>query len=218
MEQIFKHLEGKKHIIWDWNGTILDDVDVSIEAIAKVLEEKGIPVISKERYRKIFGFPISHYYKRLGLSDCEIEHKTVSMKFHENYDLAFDKCKLHDGFLDIYHETKSRGLKHSILSAAQQEWLLGKLEYFGIKEFFDHIYGLKDYTALSKVDRGRELLKVSGFSANESILIGDTDHDVEVGKEIGIDVVIYADGHQHPDKIKGFGVPVLNRTKLFQSI
>ncbi len=210
MEQTFKYLEGKKHIIWDWNGTILNDVDISIQAMAKVLEEKGFPAVSKERYREIFGFPISQYYHRLGLSSCEIEHKEISTQYHKNYDDLFDSCKLHIGFLDLYRETKNQGMKHSILSAAQQEWLVSKLDYFGIKSYFEHVFGLQSFTALSKVQRGKELLEVSGFNAKDTVLIGDTDHDVEVAKEIGVDVLIYADGHQHPDKFKEFGVPVLS--------
>ena len=55
------------HLIWDFNGTILQDMDLGIRCTNTMLTERGLPVIpSVEAYREIFGFPIDEYYRRLG--------------------------------------------------------------------------------------------------------------------------------------------------------
>jgi phosphoglycolate phosphatase len=83
---------------------------------------------------------------------------------------------------------------------------------FNIHHHFDHVYGLTDFLANSKLERGRQLMDASGIDRAHTVLIGDTDHDVEVAQELGIDVVIYADGHQATSSFSRFDVPVLRRT------
>ena len=55
-----------KHIIWDWNGTLLDDRWLCVEGINQALVKRDLPPISEDRYRKIFTFPVKEYYKKLG--------------------------------------------------------------------------------------------------------------------------------------------------------
>ena len=57
-----------KHIIWDWNGTLLDDLDVSMAALNEVLKSEQLPlVLDKEEYRQYFQFPVIKYYEKVGL-------------------------------------------------------------------------------------------------------------------------------------------------------
>ena len=55
-----------KHIIWDWNGTLLDDLDVSMDALNSILTKEQLPlVLDKDEYRKYFQFPVIEYYKKV---------------------------------------------------------------------------------------------------------------------------------------------------------
>ena len=55
------------HIIWDWNGTLLDDVGACVRAINQMLGSRGLPLLkSVAAYRAVFGFPIEDYYRRVG--------------------------------------------------------------------------------------------------------------------------------------------------------
>lgn len=51
---MFKNI---KHIIWDWNGTLFDDVDICVDNINWLLKKYNLPEITKEKYREIFTFP-----------------------------------------------------------------------------------------------------------------------------------------------------------------
>ena len=59
--------KGYTHIIWDWNGTLLDDVDWCVRSVNKMLEKR-----KKSRlkalcdYHNVFCFPIIEYYKNVG--------------------------------------------------------------------------------------------------------------------------------------------------------
>src|SRR5262245_43055202 len=63
MQQLFQRLGDIDHVIWDWNGTLLNDVTHAIDTINFLLEPRGLPLMSIERYREIFGFPIRRYYE-----------------------------------------------------------------------------------------------------------------------------------------------------------
>lgn len=211
MNQLLPFIEQKQHIIWDWNGTLLDDVETAVLAISKVLAGKSMPTLDRTAYRRIFGFPISSYYERIGLETSGDQMNLISDEFHKNYDQLFDLCKLHDGVLETLQDVKARGLCQSILSAAQQDWLMPQLTHFGIRSYFDHVFGLTDFLARSKLERGRQLIETSGMDRKATLMIGDTNHDIEVARDLGIDVVIYADGHQSLEHFSEYDVPVFLR-------
>ncbi|MCX6124880.1 MAG: HAD hydrolase-like protein [Proteobacteria bacterium] len=211
MQKIKPFLQGKKHIIWDWNGTLLDDLETAVNAMKKMLDGRGLPSLDVGKYRTIFGFPIKAYYEKLGLDTRDDQLTLLSHEFHQHYDSGFEVCRLHSGVESFLREAKSLQISQSILSAAQQDWLVKQLHHFGIRDYFDHVFGLTDFLAHGKLERGRQLIEITGIDRSETLLIGDTDHDVEVARELGIDVVIYADGHQSPERFTHFDVPVLNR-------
>jgi len=59
-------------IIWDWNGTLLDDVDICIDTINALLSKYKKKPISKESYKSLFTFPVQNYYSKLGF-DLSLE-------------------------------------------------------------------------------------------------------------------------------------------------
>ncbi len=202
MHQILAHLEGKKHVIWDWNGTLLDDVDLAVEAIGEVLEAHGLPRIEIEAYRETFCFPISEYYRKLGFAKGTAAFETATLQFVESYRKRVGTSRLHAGTELVLKTIQDSGVKQSILSAAHQDDLESLLKHFGIRAYFDHIFGLNDHYAAGKIDRGHKLIKACGIPAKDSLLIGDTDHDWEVGQALGLDVLLLGDGHQTHERLK----------------
>src|SRR5690606_669422 len=106
-----------------------------------------------------------------------------------------------EGMPDILEAIKREKMQ-SILSAGQQGHLDEITKSLNIHHLFDNIFGLSDFYAASKIERGKQLIEVAGKEKAKTIMIGDTDHDHAVGKELGIDVLLIADGHQHYDKLR----------------
>ena len=56
------------YVVWDWNGTLLDDAEVCLAVMDRMLVRRGLPPIGDmERYREIFTFPVRDYYALAGL-------------------------------------------------------------------------------------------------------------------------------------------------------
>lgn len=196
MRHLAPHLEGKRKIIWDWNGTLLNDLDVCVEAIAEEMRLRGMEPVSRERYRELFGFPVRDYYARLGFDFEREPFESIGGAFMRRFLARVTECDLHAGVRATLEGLRASGLRQSVLSAAQQTTLHQQLCHFGIQGYFERAYGLNDHHATSKVDRGRELIADLGVHPRDCLLVGDTDHDLEVGEALGVDVLLIASGHQ----------------------
>ena len=54
------------HIIWDWNGTLLNDRWLCVEAINQALNKRNLPMLTEGKYKDVFSFPVEDYYKKVG--------------------------------------------------------------------------------------------------------------------------------------------------------
>ncbi len=123
-------------------------------------------------------------------------------------------CQLFEEAEHFLEKTWKEGVSHAILSAAPEKDLQLLVQHFGIQKYFTHIFGLKNDFASSKIERGKELIAQWEIAPSEALLIGDTDHDLEVGNAIGVDVLLIADGHQSFEKLCRVHGEVLKSRKL----
>jgi phosphoglycolate phosphatase len=196
------HLPGKRKILWDWNGTLLDDLRVCVEAIAEEMRLRGLEPVDEARYRELFGFPVRDYYAKLGFDFARHPFEEVGGAFLRRFHARLHECRLHPGRRETLEALQARGIRQSILSAAHEPALHAQVRGQGIEHLFERVYGLDDEHAAGKVERGRELMRDLGVDPRETLLVGDTDHDLEVGRALGVDVVLVADGHQNEERLR----------------
>jgi phosphoglycolate phosphatase len=201
MKSIWPHLEGKTHVIWDWNGTLLNDVDLMVEVIGDILDKHGLERVNREKYCELFRFPIREYYKLIGFDLEKVSFERLSEQFTQDYREGLSTTQLHDGVKEFLRCVTQSKISQSVLSAAQETFLHEQLKHFGVHHYFDHIYGLEDYHAVSKIERGKQLMAEAKIPKETTLLIGDTDHDLEVGDALGVEVLLLADGHQSFDRL-----------------
>ena len=197
-----------KHIIWDFNGTILDDLELSITVINKMLKERKLPTLTNETYKNIFGFPVKNYYEAVGFDFEKEDWQTVGMQFIEGYKSGFSSAKVFKDIESVLINLKAKGISASILSAMEHNHLLLAVKKLGIFNHFDSISGIDNHFASSKVDLGLELIKKVKFSKDQILLIGDTIHDYEVAKSLGVNCVLISSGHQSKERLLKTGVQV----------
>lgn len=197
------------HILWDWNGTLLDDVVPCVRAINAILRRRRLPRVTIRRYREVFCFPVRRYYEMIGLRPTEDEWARIAVEFHEFYRLFSAAAPLRPGVLDALRHMRRRGWTLSILSASEITLLERMVRERRIRGYFARLAGLRDYYAHSKIDLGRELLAASGGDPAEAVLIGDTLHDYEVAQEIGCRCILVAGGHQTETRLRTSGAPVI---------
>lgn len=202
-------MQTYKCVIWDWNGTLLDDMGVCISVMNKVLGRRQLPELDEKRYREIFGFPVRDYYDQLGFDFAAEPFEDISTEYIGYYRIESLCAGLREGAARILDRIGARGIRQVILSASQKEDLARQVGYFGVARYFDELLGLNDHHAASKVDIGREWLNRSGIDRKEVILIGDTRHDFETASELGCDCILLTCGHQSEVRLSGLGVPLI---------
>ena len=124
-------------IIWDWNGTLLDDLDLCINVINVLLEKRKLPVLDKNRYKEVFSFPVKEYYQSVGFDFTKEAFATPAREFIDLYNQKVVECKLHSSAMEVLNYFQSNGYRQFVLSAMKEETLVKTLRQRGILEFFD---------------------------------------------------------------------------------
>ena len=183
-------------IIWDWNGTLLNDLSFCIETINKLLYKRKLPILSEERYKDIFTFPVVNYYKKIGFDFSKEDFALPALEFIDQYNSNVHNCHLHASSLEVLSFFKGNNTRQFILSAMKQDMLEETINQHNVSKYFEVIHGLSDHYAVSKIERGKQLIEIANIKKDEACIIGDTLHDFEVAKELGISCILIANGHQ----------------------
>lgn len=192
-------------VIWDWNGTLLNDVELCISSVNSLLKDRNLPLINTKKYKEVFSFPVKEYYKTLGF---DFETEDFSVPAHQYIDLyysGFESCSLQKNTVEVLTHFREKGIRQFVLSAMEHQMLEKTLKMKGIFHFFEGVAGLNDHYAVSKVDVGKQLILDFEIDRERTVMIGDTTHDFEVAQQLGIRCILVADGHQTPERLEKTG-------------
>ncbi|HER25063.1 MAG TPA: HAD family hydrolase [Candidatus Atribacteria bacterium] len=211
---MIKKIGNYKHIIWDWNGTLINDAWLAVEVMNKMLKKRHLPRIDSKKYREIFDFPVTKYYLKLGYDFSQESFERLSDEFISEYYRCFNKCELFDEVEEVLKKIKERGISQSILSASKEDVLKEKIKHYGIDKYFDRIIGLENHYAESKIEKGKKWIDQLNLHPQEVLLIGDTIHDYDVARCMGCDCLLVANGHQNYERLADqAGVEVISSLK-----
>lgn len=207
-----RNRQAWQYILWDWNGTLLDDVALCLDILHVLCRQRGLPLVAIEEYRDKFTFPIVDYYKSVGF-DLEREpFEGPANEWVAQYtSRVWNEAALFDGALDVLETLRRRGIPQAILSAHQHGALVEAVRHFGVAAYVDPILGLGDFYAASKVELGQVWLAHSRLEPGRVLLVGDTLHDYEVAQAMGIQCVLIAQGHQSRHRLEAPGVEVITQ-------
>ena len=199
-----------KHIIWDWNGTMLDDRWLTIAAINIVLARRNMAELTEDRYLQLFTFPVIEYYRRLGF-DFDKEPFSVSgSEFINEYNARAFEPQLHDGIIDLIAELNKNGVSHSILSASSQKILNKLVKHHNINHYFIAVLGQDNHYAYGKIETGKMWINKLGIAPKNTLFIGDTEHDLEVANAIGSHCALLSWGHSSTERLENRGINVFD--------
>ncbi len=202
MAPLQPHLSTMDHVIWDWNGTLLNDLEHAVLTVNHLLALEKLPAITLERYKQDFGFPVIDYYRKLGFSTEPEKFGELCERFNDFFHAGIGSCELWPGAREMLASIKQSGKRQSILSASEQGLLRQQVTRFGVEHCFDLIAGIADKKAGCKIDRGREVMRHIGVKPEKTIMIGDTDHDLEVAEALGIELILVDHGHQCATRLR----------------
>lgn len=197
------------HILWDWNGTLLDDAWLCVDVMNGMLRERGLPLKTLDEYRELFDFPVRDYYVKLGYDFDKEPFDEVGMEFIVRYNHRQHEAALHPEVPGVLSALSARGYSQNILSAREQNELILETKASGVYSYFERIQGLDDHYAHGKRDAGFHLMEEMGIDRHKILFVGDTRHDAEVAAELGIDCILIPNGHQSELRLRSIGIPMV---------
>jgi len=184
-----------KNIIWDWNGTIIDDAWVFVDIMNTVLQKNKLPTTTLKHYRQNFCFPIQDYWRGLGFQFTDESFDKLNQNFIFEYQKKMFLPTPHAGLLSFLKKLNKLNKQQFILSASEQKLLNKSVAHYKLMGFFRGVYGVDNLNAVGKKELGRTLCRKHNLKMDETVLIGDTEYDKEVAEEIGCEIILISHGH-----------------------
>jgi len=189
-------------VCWDWNGTLLDDVEICREAMNRVLTENGRPVIDDlDAYRHLFRFPIPDFYADLGLGGTA--YHDAASRYLDLVGESAPRAGLQPGARDALNGLAERGMQQILASATPAPTLMAQLEPHHLASVFSEVLSAEDAYHASKREVIASWLGRTGTPAERIVMIGDTNHDLEIAHSLGMQFIHLTSGHQ---SLEGAGV------------
>jgi len=201
------------HVIWDWNGTLFDDVKLCMSVINTLLSTRGLKTLdSIAEYHAVFTFPVIDYYRNVGFDFEKEPFEALAVEFMDLYLSGDSAYGLFPGTKSVLAELQRMGVRQVMLSASEQDVLEKQVSRYDIAGCFDELLGISDIHANSKLEIAR------AFAARENlrkaVLIGDSKHDFEVAQALDTDCILIPNGHQSKETLLSCGVPVMDDITL----
>lgn len=187
-----------RYVVWDWNGTLLDDLSCAVDVTNQLLAEFTLPQLADiEAYHQVFRFPVSQYYADLGFDlSPGGNFEVASRRFLQLYLDAARRCRLHAGAVQTMAALHEAGVGQVLISASEQRNLNTQLAQFELDQWLDAALGLSDIYAASKQAIAQNWLNQVGVEPSEVLFVGDSEHDYEIAAALGARCALYSGGHQ----------------------
>lgn len=199
-----------RQVLWDFNGTLLDDVELCRSILNGMLTSRGIAAVDYARYREIFGFPVRDYYIRAGLDLSRYSFEELAQQYILQYQPRSLSLPLCPGAMEALTYLKNANIQQNILSASKCSLLAEQLDSLKIGHWFCDVLGIDDIYAHGKAEVGARWMTRQNTDPRSVLLIGDTAHDGQVASAIGCRCVLVAAGHYSRPRLEETGWPVLD--------
>lgn len=195
------------HVIWDFNGTVLDDVETGIRAVNDLLAARCLSTLTDaDAYRRVFHFPIKSYYEALGFDFQKESYEELAPQWVALYLEYVKDASLRPNVKETLAYFRAQGLSQTLLSATEQGMLRTQVHDLGLDSYFDGIMGLDHIHAHSKLALARAWREA--HPTERAFVIGDTEHDFEAAETMGVDCYLIEGGHQPRERLVATGAPV----------
>src|SRR4051794_6317741 len=201
------------HIVWDWNGTLFDDIDAVVEATNEVFASYGLPPMDQAYFRSVYSRPIWASYERiLGRALEDGEWERLDAAFHDSYHRLMERCRLAADARAAIDALAGDGHTQSVLSMWRHDRLSVAVRELGLGLVFRRVDGLlAEEAGGEKAEFLVRHLAALDLQAADVVMIGDSVDDAAAARHVGARAVLYTGGLQSRADLDRFGVPVVER-------
>lgn len=194
-----------KHIIWDFNGTLLADAQLGVDCDNYVFDTLGLERITIDDYRRHMTMPVRDFYTALGVDLNVYKYETISRLWLDMFNRHAVGVGLVPGVLDVIERAKEMGYTQSILSASYEKSLLEQCRLLGLVPYMNEIGGLGDESARKKTDIGKAQMARLGLNGQDTVLIGDMVADSDLAQALGAACILVPWGHNDTARLEATG-------------
>ena len=196
-------------VIWDFNGTIINDVKLGVDSVNKMLARRGLPLVADvAEYRRRLRFPIIDYYRDLGFDFDAEPYESLAHEWIALYNEGAHTITATVGLQDALAAIAAAGIPQIIISASEQEMMHRALDRLGLRGYFSEILGQDNVYAAGKMETARQFEARCG--ASDPVVIGDTLHDFEMARELGARCILYTLGHSSLADLESTETPLVS--------
>jgi len=185
-------IEVTKNIVFDWNGTLLEDTDAIHACLNIILERVGHKTIDIETYRDHYDVPFERFYKNFGLTDYEIEALELHKNnfFHDHYEPRAAVAELREGAAAILNHAHHNHVQSLILSNHLVEPIRTQLRRHAIEDMFTDVLAYADratqFRDMTKGERLRQFMVRHELKPDQTIIVGDSIEEINIAHEQGL--------------------------------
>lgn len=199
------------HVVWDWNGTLLDDIHLVVDSVNAGIEWLGVDSVTLDTYRTHYQRPVQRFYEAvLGRQITAAEWREIDDRFHRSYATQLAATRLRRDAFQALGRVRGSGARQSLLSMYPHDELLPLVRHHGIESYFDRIDGLRDGSGARKATylEAHMFGLFGDVDPSTVLVIGDTPDDADAARHSGASVVLVDGGNHHIEDLSEVGVPV----------
>lgn len=201
--------QSSGHLVWDWNGTLLDDLAIVVESVNVGLAAYGGSPIDADGYRSHYTRPVSLFYERLlGRAVTDTEWVHINEVFHQAYFARIDQVGLAPDAGAALDTARDRGLRQSVLSMAPHDHLVEIVDRLSLAVYFDAVCGSQGNRGAEKAASLAEHMAVLEAEPATVVVVGDVPDDAAAAAAVGAKAVLFDGGSHHRHDLEAVGVPV----------
>ena len=164
-----------RNVIFDWSGTLVDDLPAVLKASNFVLAQAGRPEMTLDEFRGEFSLPFTNFYDR---HTPDVPMPQLEEWFHASYRLAQDSVRELPYARAFLEFCRAKKLRTFLLSTIQHGHFVAQCRVTGFDAFLDRPYtGVWD-----KREKIHEILAENHLQPDETLFIGDMQHDIETAR------------------------------------
>jgi phosphoglycolate phosphatase-like HAD superfamily hydrolase len=200
---------SERHVVWDWNGTLLDDLPIVVEAVNRSIAIFEEEPINADAYRDHYTRPVRLFYDALlGRVVSDEEWLELNAAFHGHYFTLAESVELASGARSAMDLLSGSGWTQSLLSMSPQDWLTGVVGRLGLTHRFELVDGLSEVSGGLKAQHLETHLEALGLAGRQVVVVGDTPDDVAAARHVGARPILFHGGSHHLEALHAEGVPI----------
>jgi phosphoglycolate phosphatase len=197
-----------KVILWDWNGTLLNDTPANVDIFNRVRIQCGYAPVTIERYRQLYRHPIREMYADAGYDFTKHSYEHLAELWGHAYLNYENPPRLHDDAEYVLRKLREQGARQSILSALPHAMLEENVQGLGVAHHFEVVKGANNLYGHSKIEEGVELARHLDVAGKEITVVGDSTHDAEVAQTLGANCWLVSHGAESESRLQQTGFSV----------